>query len=228
MLVVVLSARAIGEDGTSLANSKDILNIMPIELAPKFDFKIPSRPAGHVLDNAHFLTPEILQRLDDTLSQEAREHRVDVYLLTVPSLQKGALDPFTKQVGEAWTKGLFGATIVFDDETGHVAIEASDKLVSRFYEFELSALLRDSMSSKKRPRLSREGLEHTTNSVRTAVHELKMRANKEDHNSFLTQVGLAIVGIVAALVGTFEYFRRRPAGRVTSVATTSETPSPES
>ena len=181
---------------------------------------------GHVLDNAHFLTPEILQRLDGILFQEAREHDVNIYLLTIASVQKNGLAPFTKQVASHWTKGLFGATIVFDDGTGHVAIEPSEMVTKRFYEFELSLLLQDSMSATKRPRLSREGLEYTTKGVKAALHELKMRANQEDRNSLLTRVGLTTVGFVALIVGAFEYFKRRPAPAIHKKAG-SDTPAPE-
>ena len=221
-LFMLPAGHAVGEDVTSLADPKNILNVMPIDLVPAFDFKIPPRPAGHVLDSAHFLTSEILQNLDDTLSQEAREHGVNIYLLTVPSLPKNALDPFTKKVAEAWTEGLFGAILVFDDETGRVAIQQSEKATKRFYEFELSRLLRDTMSSAKRPRLSREGLAHTTVGVKAALHELKMRANHEDRNSLWMRVGLALVGFLAILVGALEYFRRRPVASATSGETKSD------
>ena len=205
-----------------LDDPKNFLNVLPIELASMHDFKIPPRPVGHLLDSAHFLPPETQQRLDEMLAQEARENGVNVYLLTVPSIPKNSINPFTKRLAEAWTKDLFGAVIVFDDGTGRVCIEASEKVRSRFYEFELSALLLESMSPTKRPRLSRDGLEHTTTSVKAAIHELKMRANREDRNSLLTRVVLAVVGIVALLVGAFEYFRRRPAAVATSGETASD------
>ena len=224
-LSLLLCGHTFGQDDGLLADPKDTINLLPSQLAREYAFKILPRPPGHVLDNAHFLTPEILQRLDDALSQEAREHGVHIYLLTVASVQKNALQPFTKQVADTWTKGLFGATIVFDDGTGHVAIEQSDAVTKRFYEFELSQLLRDTMSSAKRPRLSREGLEHTTKGVKAALHELKMRADHEDRNSLLTRVALSIAGVVALLVGAFEYFRRRPATAI-SGETGSSTPSP--
>ena len=204
----MLTRFAMGED-ISLSDSKDILNLMPIELTRVFEFKIPPRPTSHVLDTASFLTPELLHSLEDTLSKESREHGVDIYLLTVPSVQKKALEPFTQQVAETWMKGLFGATIVFDDGTGQVAIQQSEVVTKRFYEFELTALVRDTMSTTKRPRLSREGLEHTTLSMKTALHELKSRANREDRNSLLTRVGLTIVTLVSVLLGAFEYYRVR-------------------
>ena len=219
----MLTRFAMGED-ISLSDSKDILNVMPIELTRVFEFKIPPRPTGHVLDTASFLTPELLRSLEDTLSKESREHGVDIYLLTVPSFQKKALEPFTQQVAETWMKGLFGATIVFDDGTGQVAIQQSKVVTKRFYEFELTALVRDTMSTTKRPRLSREGLEHTTLSMKTALHELKSRANREDRNSFLTRMGLAAVGLLAVLMGMLEYFRRRPVAKTTDSDTVSDTP----
>ena len=201
---------AAAQEGVSLSNSPDVLNAMPIQPASGFNFKIPEKPPGHILDTAHFLQPEMLQRLDSALLQESQAHGVDVYLLTVPSVKKDTFDPFTRRVADAWTKDCFGAVIVFDDGTGNVAIQPSEKVAKRFYEFELSALLKDTMSTKKRPRLSRDGLEHTAMSVRDALHELKMRANREERNSLITQAGLAVVVLLAALSGAFAYFRQRP------------------
>ena len=208
-----------------LALDSDKLNTLPVDSSKAYDFKIPSRPGGHVLDTAHFLTQETLKRLDDALSKEAHDHGVNVYLLTVPSVQKDTLNPFTQRVAEQWITGLFGATIVFDDETGRVAIQQSDLVTKRFYEFELSVLLKDTMNTSKRPRLSREGLEHTAVSVKTALHELKDRVDHEDRNSRLMRVGLGIVGLFAVLVGVFEYFRRRPAAGATSGGSASDNPS---
>ena len=73
------------------------------------------------------------------------------------------------------------------------------------------------MSEKKRPRLSRDGLEHTTISLNNALNQLKQRADREDRNSLKTQVGLGVVVLLAALSGLFAYFRQRP-------AVTAETP----
>ena len=200
---------ASSEDVTSLADSKDLLNTMPIELTKVFDFKIPPRPDGYVLDMAHFLTPEMKQSLDDILAQEARDHGVSVYLLTMPTLQKDTLDPYTQKVTEAWMKGLFGATLVFDDGTGRVAIQQSEEVTKRFYEFELSQLLRETNSAAKRPRLSRAGLDYTVRNVQAALHELKMRANRADRKAHLTQLGLAAVGLLAILLVVGQYFWRR-------------------
>ena len=222
ILLVLLTRIAIGEDVTSLADPKEVLNSLTIEIPKVFDFKIPPRPSGHVLDMARFITPETQQRLDDALAQEARDQGVDIYLLIVPSLQKNTLDPYTQRVAEVWMKGLFGAVIVFDDGTGRVAIQQSDVVSKRFYEFELSTLLRDAMNSAKRPRLSREGLEHTTLRTKAALHELKLRADREDRSSFFTRMGLAGVGLLAILLATFEYFRRRPVAKATSERTASE------
>ena len=106
----------------AFALDQDMLNSLPVDATAVYDFKIPPKPTGHVLDMAHFLAEEMIQSLDEELTKEAREHDVQVYLLIVPSVQKNALDPFTRQVADAWTKGFFGATIVFDDATGHVSI----------------------------------------------------------------------------------------------------------
>ena len=206
-----LGGLALAEDAPSRGDSLEVLNAFPIELTKVFDFKIPPRPAGHVLDTAHFLTPETLQSLEASLSREAVDYGVEIYLLTVPTVAKNTLEPFTQAVTREWTKDLFGAVLVFDDRTGLVSIEQSDVVKKRFYEFELSRLLRETASSAKRPKLSRAGLEHTTLAVKGALHELKMRANREDRNTLLTRVGLCVLGILAVMVGGIEYIRNRPA-----------------
>lgn len=206
--LILLASFANGEDVTSLADRKDVLNTLPIELTTVFDFSIPPRPNGHVLDTAQFLTTEMKQRLEDELSTEARDYGVDIYLLTLPSVQKDTLEPFTRKVAKTWMKGVFGAAIVFDDGTGKVAIQQSDEAAKHFYEFELSLLLKETNNAAKRPRLSRDGLEHTTKSVKAALHELKMRANRDERKSRLTMWSTAIVGGLAALIGMFGYLRR--------------------
>ena len=206
-----LSHLALSQDAPPRGDSLEILNALPIKLTKVFHFKIPPRPSGHVLDTAHFLTPEMLQSLEASLSREAKDYGVEIYLLTMPSVEKNTLEPFTQAVADEWTKGLFGATLVFDDGTGLVSIEQSAVVKKRFYEFELSRLLRDTASSAKRPKLSRAGLEHTTMAVKGALHEFKMRANREDRNALLTRVGVCVVGILAVIVGGIEYIRKRPA-----------------
>jgi uncharacterized membrane protein YgcG len=206
--LVLLTSATFGQDRRQTVTG-DVLETLPIELPKVFDFKIPPRPAGHILDTANFLTPEVLKRLDDELSQEAKAHGVSIYVLTVPSVPKNGFDAFTEKMSEAWMGGLFGAMIVFDDGTGQVSVQPSDEVTKRFYDFELSVLLRDPMSVKNRPKRSREGLEHTTLTLKTALHELKLRADRDDRNSLLTKFGVTILCLLAVLWGAFEYYRRR-------------------
>ena len=207
-IIVLCAANATGEENTSLSDPPEVLNTLPIELPKAYDFKIPPKPSGQILDTAHFLTQTMLENLEEALSREARDNDVHVFLLTVPSVQKNALDPFTQRVAAAWTKDLFGATIVFDDGSGHLAIQQSDQVTKRFYEFELSALLKDPMSSSKRPKLSRDALQHATLNLMNALHTLKMRANREDRRALWTRVVLGTLGLVAVGLGGFEYYRR--------------------
>lgn len=201
-----------------------MLDVRPSELSETFEFKIPKRPDGHVLDSAHFLTADLEKSLEEVLSKEARDHGVFVYLLTVPSVQKNSLEPFTRQVANEWTKELFGGVVVFDDGTGRVAIQQSEMVASRFYEFELASLLKETMKTGKRPKLSRAGLEHTVLNFKNALGVLKGRADREDRGSFITRLGLTIVGVAAVLLGAFEYFRRRSIPRDRVEAKSSDSP----
>lgn len=203
------------------------IDLLPGQLSKEYKFDIPKRPEGRILDLAHFLPEDVRKRLDEELQQESRTNGADVYVLVVPSLAKDTLAPFTKQVSDAWMKDLFGAVIVFDDATGVLSIEESEKLTKNFYEFELARLLHDSMAPSKRPRLSRAGLEHTIVAVKDAVRELKGRADKAEHNSRNTQLGLGIVALAALLIGAFAFLRRRSGNAgATSPTSTDEVSSP--
>ena len=182
---------------------QELTNNLPFEKTERVDVLIPPRPMDHVLDNAHFLGSEARQSLVDLLAAHSREHGVNVFVLIVPSLPKNALETYTKQVTEIWTKDLFGGVVVFDDATGQVAIEKSEQVSKRFYEFELSVLLRDTMKPEKRPRLSRDGLVYTSKSIADALVKLKVRADDEDKQSFRRKAGLSIflIILISSLVG---------------------------
>lgn len=188
----------------------DVINAMPLEVAKPLKFPIPPRPPGHILDNANFIQPEMRQRLDEAFDNEAATSGAHVFLFTVPSVPRGTFEEITRRVAESWTKGLFGAVMVFDDGSGQLAVQPSTELTKRFYEFELSSLLTEELRTGERPRLSRDALELSAKSLLASLHELKMRANHEDRSSSRTRVGLAIVGLLGLVVGGFALFRRRP------------------
>ena len=195
----------------SLAPGQEVLNTLPIESTLSPDIPIPPRPSEPVLDNAHFLGSEALKNLNDTLSAAARDHGVHVFVLIVPSLPKNNLAPFTKRVTQEWTKGLFGAVLVFDDGTGVLAIEKSEEFSKRFYEFELTTLIKEGTKVGKRPRLSREGLQYTARTVADSLRDLKARADREDRNALYTRMGVALFLIVTIALLAIPYFRRPPA-----------------
>ena len=101
-------------------------------------------------------------------------------------------------------------------------MQPSAELTKRFYEFELSSLLKSRLTAGERPRLSRDALELSTMSLLSSLHELKMRANREDRSSRRTRIGLAVVGLLGATVGGFALFRRRPVADTAAPETTGE------
>ena len=206
----------------SLRDSGDIINILPLDLPPKFNFKIPPKPATHVLDNADFLSAEKRAQLDAELTAVAQKDDVHVYVLVVPSVPKNGFEPFTIKVAEEWVTGIFGAVLIFDDATGALALQPSDEVTKRFYEFELSRLLDDQMSGKKRPRLSRDALEHSIHSVVKSLRELKARALQEERSSLNTRIVLGVLAVLVVGVIAFTYFRRTP----TSSSKPDEPPAP--
>lgn len=204
----LLSILQASGQGTSAGNQGDTIDLLPDQLVKTYDFTVPPRPSGHVLDLAGFLQGNMLEKINAELAEASRDCGIEIYLLIVTSLKKDTLLPFTKEVCSAWTKGTFGAAIVFDDETGRVAIERSEVVAKRYYEFELSKLLKDRMNPEKRPRLSRDGLAYTTNSLRDAICVLKRRADDEDRRAHIKQVVLLVVLICGSLV-VFYLFRRK-------------------
>ena len=192
------------------AHGQSTLDTLVLDQDAKTNLPVPPRPSDFVLDSARFLGEETRRNLIESLSKEAKDHGVSVYLLTVPSLPKNGIGPFTKRVAEEWTKDLFGAVVVFDDGTGLVSIERSELVSKRFYEFEFAAILRESMRLGKRPRLSRDGLFHTMKSVSAALSELKLRANKEDRDSLYTKIAAGSLALLAVLtIGVLQHFRYR-------------------
>lgn len=195
--------------GTTEGDPQDTINLLPDQLVKIHDFTVPPQPSGHVLDLAGFFPGNMLDKIDAELLVASRDCGIEIYLLTVPSLKKDTLVPFTKEVCSVWTKGKFGAAIVFDDESGQVAIEQSDFVVKRFYEIELSKLLKDRMNPEKRPRLSRDGLVYATNSLRDSICVLKRRADDEDRRAHTKQVVLVAAALVLGCLVIFDLYRRK-------------------
>lgn len=192
------------DEVTSLRDSKDVISLTPLEENQSAGLKVPDRPKGHVSDTTHFLSEEAFRTLEATLEEVAKTRNVHVYALIVSSIPKGSTTAFTKQVADDWMRNQFGAIVIFNDETGQVSIRQSEEVAARFYDFELSSLLQESMSTKKRPRASREGFVYTVLRVKDSICLLKDRAELQERKSGRMKFylgGACLVGLLAAGFG---------------------------
>jgi uncharacterized protein len=64
--------------------------------------------SGRVQDQAHLLTPETVQKLEQKLAAFERETSNQVVVLTVPSLQGDDIDQFSIRVADVWKIGQKG------------------------------------------------------------------------------------------------------------------------
>ncbi|MFK7910746.1 MAG: hypothetical protein AB8F34_09085 [Akkermansiaceae bacterium] len=65
---------------------------------------IPARPAGHVLDQARWFTPEEREQARNELSQRLSENDIDIYLVTLDKLPPQGAESFTRALGESWSR----------------------------------------------------------------------------------------------------------------------------
>ncbi len=63
---------------------------------------------GHVVDDAHLLTPEIKNQLEQQLAAHERATANQVIIATVPDLQGYPIEDFGYQLGRAWGVGQKG------------------------------------------------------------------------------------------------------------------------
>ena len=99
----------------------------PASTAPE---EVPPKPPSHILDDLHVLRPDMTADLSARLTAAAREKDVHVFLITVQRRKHEDLEKLAARLTKTWTKGLIGAVVAFDDDTGSMTIATSERLDS--------------------------------------------------------------------------------------------------
>lgn len=66
--------------------------------------RIPSRPAGQIMDQARWFTAEEKESAQNELGRLFSENNIDIYLVTLKKLPPQGAETFTRSLGEAWAR----------------------------------------------------------------------------------------------------------------------------
>lgn len=158
---------------------------------------IPPKPASHILDDLHVLTPEQTTALSARLTSAARDPGAHIFLLTVPRKTSGELTKLADGLVKTWTKDLLGAVIIFDDDTGQSTVATSERADREVSSLELNLILRDQLLALSHESgLSRDKLVATATVLAEEFSKLKRKADRAAKSRF--QNGL-IIGAIALL-----------------------------
>lgn len=158
---------------------------------------LPAKPANHIIDPLHVLTPELTATLGARLTGAARDPGVHVFLLTVPRHKPEEMAKLAEGLAKTWIKDLIGAIVIFDDETGKVTIATSDRVEHDFSSLTVNMFLRDQLLATSRESgLSRDKLVETATEITAEFSKLKRKTDLEEHRQ---RVNNLIMGAVALL-----------------------------
>ncbi len=65
---------------------------------------VPPRPAGRILDSAHWFTPSEKESARKELNRLFTENEVDVYLVTLPKKPPQGAQTYARMLGRAWSR----------------------------------------------------------------------------------------------------------------------------
>lgn len=169
----------------------------PATPAPPPRAPLPKKPASHIIDPLHVLTPELTATLSARLTAAARTQDVHVFLLTVPRQKPEELSKLAEDLAKTWIKDLIGAIIVFDDDTGKVTITTSDRVEHDFSSLAVNMFLQDQLlGTAHESGLSRDKLVETATEIAATFSEMKRKADHETHRQ---RVNNLIMGSIALL-----------------------------
>ena len=158
---------------------------------------LPPKPASHIIDDLHVLTPELTATLSARLTATARDPGVHVFLLTVPRQKPEEITKLAEDLAKTWIKDLIGAIVIFDDDTGKVTIATSDRVEHDFSSLTVNMFLRDQLLATSRESgLSRDKLVETATEITAEFSKLKRKTDLEEHRQ---RVNNLIMGAVALL-----------------------------
>ena len=180
------------------------LALLPVAPAPAEEPPaLPPKPATHILDDLHVLTPAQTTALSARLIAAARDPGVHVFLLTVPRRTTDEMEALANELTKTWTKGDIGAVIVFDDDTGKSTIATSERVDRDFSTLEVNIVLHDQLlATASESGLSRDKLVHTATIIATEFSKLKSKADRAAKGRFQNSLiigAIALVGIGLAV-----------------------------
>ena len=175
------------------------------------DLSFPPAPASHVLDEAKVLQPEQIARLSAALLQAARDDDMQVYVATLYAVDKAKMAATGDAVTKAWTPGVVGAVLLFENQTGLVSIGTSTETDARFSELELNIVLRQPLMAGRKQGISPDKLEKAAYAVIEALHKLQSKARRERRWKWITNLGmLALLGVAGTIVWVSAANKRKP------------------
>ena len=187
---LLLPAPAPAEDPPAPATPAPAPAITPPE-------EIPPKPPGHILDDLHVLRPDMTADLSARLTAAAREKDVHVFLITVQRRKREDLEKLATRITKSWTKGVIGAVVAFDDDTGSMTISTSERLDNEFPSVQFNMLFRDRLLATSRAsELSRDKLFETATVLATGIGDMKTAAEREARRGFIANL---IMGAIALL-----------------------------
>ncbi len=170
--------------------------------------ELPERPANFLFDQGSVFPQEIAQRLSIRLQECARDHDIDIYAITLPTLQvmpsrvREKLEELGSAATEKWLKDRVGAVIVFDNEAGWVTIGISERAEREFSSVSLNMVLKDPLMTTRKRRLSPDKLEAAAIVLVDGLVELKMNSLKEQRRHSVVRFAfIAVLLIATILVG---------------------------
>lgn len=177
----------------------------------------PEKPAGQVADFAKVLLPERAAALNAYLVAGAREQKISVYVLTVPSLgvppsQQGPqMSALAHGYAERWMPGAVGVIILFVDTNAQVIVVGSTETDRRFPPWSRNLALADPLREIERSgELAREKLERTAITVFQIISQLQDQVRNEarrKRNISLAMGAIVLAGLAGILSSTL--WRRR-------------------
>ena len=207
------SARVLRRWHGSPASALLLTFLIPARLA--LAIAVPPKPDNHFLDQGAVFPAEDAREIAEALKKCAREQDVHIYVLAVPTLKvmpsrvEATLEELLKATREAWLKDEVGALIIFDDESGHATMAASEKAITEFFPVAINVLLQDPRLQSKAKRSAAAKLADTVTLLVEGFTGLRTRQKVEERKSEVAQVVFASIAGGAVLLGSAAFALRK-------------------
>jgi hypothetical protein len=174
------------------------------------ELQLPPKPETHVFDKAKVFTPEQVERLSAALQKAAREDGIEVYVVTMPAVEKGQLAELGNAITKTWTKNAIGGTLVFEDQFGNVTVGTSEETDRRFTTLVVNMVLREPLLVGRKKGISPDKLERGAYSVVAALKSLVDKERRENRGKWIANGMMALVALGAGtIIGVSSWSRRK-------------------